>query len=228
MNARLPLLFALVALASCGGGGPDKGACPFPGTCAASSGGGSSPAPAPLPGLDGFTQRGTGPSVFTLPASVTTVRIEGTTTSAVENFAVRASGQLIVNAVIGTTQSPTASVGTYSVPAGALIEVFNATNVAWVVTATSSTPAQPGVFTRQGDGAAVFDLPQRTARYRVTARFDGVAENFAVRIGQDLPINAVIGSSRTPPAFDGVYSFNGGRVEVLAGTGVAWSFTELP
>jgi hypothetical protein len=226
MNTRLFLLASFVALSACGGGGPDKGACPFPGTCTASSGGGS--APAPLPGFDGFTQRGTGPSVFTLPASVTTVRIEGTTTSSVENFAVRASGRLIVNEVIGTTQTPTGHAGTYSVPAGALIEVFNATNVTWVVTAATATPVQPGTFSRQGDGAAVFDLPQRTARYRLTATFSGTAENFAVRIGQDLVVNAVIGSSRTPPTFDGIYSLSGGRVEVLAGTGVSWSFTELP
>lgn len=166
---------------------------------------------------------------MTLPSSVSIVRIEGTSTGVAQNFAVRANGSLIVNEIVGSSRTPANHAGTYSVPAGAVLDIFNATNVNWTISEASSTPAPPtGTFSRQGDGASVFDLPQRTARYSVRASYSGVAQNFAVRVGGSLVVNAIVGSSNTPPAFDGIYSFGGGQVEVLAGPGVLWSFTEQP
>jgi hypothetical protein len=225
-QARAALLVISLAVAACDGGGSDAGACPFPGNCPGSTarpntGGGAAATP-------GVLQSGTGAFVFTVPTDVSVVRIQGATTSASENFAVRANGRLIVNQVIGTRSTPRGHDGTYSVTAGATLEIFHANNVNWSVSGTSSTPASPGVFDQQGTGAGVFELPQRTARYAVRATNAGASENFAVRVADRLIVNAIIGTGSNPAAFDGIYLLVGGRVEVLTGPGVVWSFSERP
>lgn len=222
-TAAAPLFAAL--LGACGGGGPDAGSCPFPGNCPGLSAGPSGSAAASSANA---LQSGTGASVVKLPAGVAVVRIQGTTTSAFENFAVRADGRLIVNQVIGNRSTPTGHDGTYSVAPGATLEIFQANNVKWAVSAASSTPAPPGVFEQRGTGAAVFELPQRTARYAVRASYAGASENFAVRVAGRLVANSIIGAGNSPASFDGSYMLPGGSVEVLTGPGVSWSFSERP
>lgn len=82
-------------------------------------------------------------------------------------------------------------------------------------------------FTQSGVGASVFDMPVRSARYAVAASYDGTSENFAVKVAGRLVINEVIGTAAEVPGLDGLYLFDGGVVEVLAGPGVKWSFVEL-
>jgi hypothetical protein len=223
--AALISLCALALLFGCGGCGSEAGT---PGFASASCDADGSAGSAGGVGATGFERSGTGASVFDLPGTVDVVRIQATYPGTSENFAVLADGRLIVNEIIGTTQEPPAHDGTYSVPAGSTIEITQATGVNWVVTASSSAQPPSGSFSRQGQGAAVFDLPARNARYRVRAAYSGSADNFALFVAGRLVVNEIVGTAQTPAEFDGTFALGGGQAEVRAGGGVTWSITELP
>jgi hypothetical protein len=206
-------------LYGCGGCDSDAGSSAFPNDCGTATSTG--------PAAPAFQQTGTGANVVELPSTVDVVNIRGTYVGSSENFVVLADGRLIVNAIIGTSQTPAAHEGTYAVSGGATLEITQANGVQWSIAGVTSAQPPTGLLSKQGTGAAVFELPVRTARYRVQASFAGSGENFVVRVDGRLAINALVGSSQNPTSFDGTYTFAGGRMELLAGAGVEWSVNEL-
>jgi hypothetical protein len=219
--AALLCTFGLVALLSgCGGCDPDAGASTFPNDCGTGSASG--------PPAAAFQQTGTGASVIDLPSTVDVVRIQATYSGTSENFVVFSNERLIVNAIVGTSQTPAAHDGTYSVGTDATLEITRANGVQWSITGVTSPQPPTGRLSQQGSGAAVFELPARSARYRVQATYAGSSENFAVTVDGRLAINVLVGSSQNPISFGGTYAFNGGRMEVRAGGGVDWRVDELP
>lgn len=130
-----PLLFLL----GCGGGGGNPGECSgspvycaeFSSTGGASNtgtaGGGSTQA-----GL--YSKTGIGDAVFTIPANVTRIRIQGSYTGDVSNFVVSVAGSLLVNETIGTSRSPSFFEGTYLVAGGSAVEITKSNGVAWTFT----------------------------------------------------------------------------------------------
>lgn len=91
------------------------------------------------------------------------------------------------------------------------------------------SPTPPALFTRNGTGASVFDLPTYVTRVRITGDFGGFCENFIVHIAGRGVVNAILGTCGvgSGPHFEGTFATSGGQVEVLESTGVAWSFTEI-
>jgi hypothetical protein len=88
-----------------------------------------------------FTQSGVGDNVFTIPAYVTKVRIDGSYQGSCQNFIVKAGTSLLVNVIIGTcsvadTHSPFS--GTYAIAAGAQIAITSSTGIAWTFTEVRS------------------------------------------------------------------------------------------
>lgn len=223
MRTLAATILALV-LSACGGGGPDAGACPFPGNCPGSVPGGAAP-----PGTgSSFTQNGTGAAVFTLPDDVSLVQVQGRTASSSQVFTVYANGILLFATAIGTGQTTTTHSGTYMVPPGAVLEVRDAANVEWTVLSTATAPPGSGLFSTEGDGASVFDLPARSSRYRIRASYQGNSAVFSVTAAGQFVVASAIGTMQPSSTADGVYLLGGGRVQVDAPSGVKWSFTEQP
>lgn len=83
-----------------------------------------------------FTFSGVGDSVFTLPATVSRVRITARYTGSSSNFIVRIGGALVVNVIIGTSAifgGNTTFDGTY-LTAGGTVAITNSSGVAWTFT----------------------------------------------------------------------------------------------
>lgn len=90
-------------------------------------------------------------------------------------------------------------------------------------------PPSSTVFKFESTGANVFTTPDRIARYRVVATTPSVASAFSFYFNNELQGVAVLGSSSVPPDFLGIYLIPARTlVEVRQGTGVTWSFTEVP
>lgn len=121
-----------------GGGGGRSGDCSgsaeycaeyAPSSGASGSGTGGSITPA-----GGFTNSGTGDTVFTIPANVSRIRIQGTFAGSSSNFVVKVAGSLIVNETIGSSKSPSAFDGTYLVTGGSTVQITDSSGVAWTFT----------------------------------------------------------------------------------------------
>lgn len=225
MRTLLAPLFALLLIA-CGGGGDQAGTCEFgPSAC----GGGTGSVGGPTSILTPFSQSGVGDSVFSLPPSVNIVRIQGTFPGSSSNFIVNISTNLVVNTIVGTRAFPQAHAGTYIVPAGGTVSITNSSGVSWSVSSTlAESSANTFPFSKTGTGDAVFDLPNRTMRYRIRATFPGSSSNFIVRAGGSLLVNELVGVSVAPSSFDGIFAIPAGaRIEVRNSSGVSWNFTEV-
>lgn len=84
------------------------------------------------------------------------------------------------------------------------------------------------VFSMSGTGDSVFKLPATVTRVQIQASYNGVSQNFIVKIGGSLVVNEIVGSSRTPAAFAGTFLVAGGSVvEITNSTGVNWQVTEV-
>ncbi len=96
-----------------------------------------------------FTISGTGNTVFTMPDSVTTVRIVGTFTSGSSNFivwvgpagsacsvSVGGNCRLLVNVIIGTSSlaSSTTYDGVVQTGGGGTVSILNSADVSWSFT----------------------------------------------------------------------------------------------
>jgi hypothetical protein len=86
-----------------------------------------------------FSQSGSGDNVFTIPSTVTRIRIDATYTGSCQNFIVRISTQptSLVNVIIGTcsvadTRSP--FTGTYAINNGGTVTITNSTGINWTFT----------------------------------------------------------------------------------------------
>jgi hypothetical protein len=87
-----------------------------------------------LDGVPVFSQSGTGDNVFTIPSYVSRLSVVGNYSGSCQNFIVHANGSSLINVIIGTcsvadTRSPFR--GTYTVPAGARIDILSSTGVGW-------------------------------------------------------------------------------------------------
>jgi hypothetical protein len=60
------------------------------------------PSPTPTPAPAPFSFSGTGANVFTIPSSVSRIRITGSNSGSGENFIVYIDNRLIVNEILGT------------------------------------------------------------------------------------------------------------------------------
>ncbi len=87
------------------------------------------------------------------------------------------------------------------------------------------------LFTASGVGDAVFDMPTKVARVRITAVPTTSCQNFVVRIGgRSSIINIILGtcSVADAPSIDSTYlTGGGGVVSITISTGVRWTFTEV-
>lgn len=83
-----------------------------------------------------FTRSGTGDQVFSLPSYVSRVRIQASTPSRCQNFAVEVANRLLVNVILGTCSVADARTfdGTYVVTPGGLVEITISTGVNWTFT----------------------------------------------------------------------------------------------
>lgn len=87
-------------------------------------------APTPL-----FVQSGVGDSVFTIPSSVSRVRIQATPSTSCQNFAVQIAGRLVVNVILGTCSVADSRThdGTY-LTSGGVTQVTISSGVSWTFT----------------------------------------------------------------------------------------------
>lgn len=82
-----------------------------------------------------FTRSGSGDTVFELPTYITRVRIQASTNTNCQNFAVKIAGRLVVNVIIGTCSVADARTfdGTYTT-SGGTVETQISTGVNWTFT----------------------------------------------------------------------------------------------
>jgi hypothetical protein len=229
----LSIVFLLIG---CGGGGGRSGDCsgsteycaeyaPSSGVSGSGTGGSVTPA-------GGFAKSGTGDTVFTIPADVTRIRIQGNYEGYVSNFFVKVADTSLVIATIGTSKSPTFFDGTYLVTGGSTVEISNSNGVNWTITQViaDTIPANPsGLYVKTGTGDTVFTIPTAVTRIRIQGTFAGYVSNFFVKVAGSSLVIETIGTSKSPAFFDGTYLVTGGStVEITNSSGVAWTFTEVP
>jgi hypothetical protein len=82
-----------------------------------------------------FTASGVGDSVFTIPSTVSRIRIQATPGSSCQNFVVRIAGSLVVNVILGTCSVADARThdGTY-LTSGGTVQVTISSGVSWIFT----------------------------------------------------------------------------------------------
>ena len=90
----------------------------------------SSGSPAP-PSAATLTLSGTGDQVFYLPARTSAYRIRASYPSTSQNFIVYANDMLVVNEIIGSSNTPHSYDGIISMPASARIEIRGSVGVIW-------------------------------------------------------------------------------------------------
>lgn len=78
-----------------------------------------------------FTKAGIGDTVFDLPARASRYRIQASYAGTIQTFFVDSSGRSLVSAAIGTSQTPPAFAGTYTLPSGSRIEITGSSGVSW-------------------------------------------------------------------------------------------------
>jgi hypothetical protein len=220
----IALLFSAL-LAGCGGGGGNPGTCIASElTCASVQ-----PSSPGTPGTDVFQQKGTGDNSFTLPTTVTRVRIQASTGASAANFIVNIAGQPVVNQLLGTSTGSTSFDGSYLVPGGSTVEISNSAGVTWTVTELRTDTGSPdGIFIRTGAGDSVFDLPARVKRVHIQASTNADRATFMVRINGQLAASQVIGNLQVSNSYDATLSLaGGGTVEIFNSSGVTWTFTEI-
>jgi hypothetical protein len=84
-------------------------------------------APTPI-----FTQSGVGDNVFSIPSTVSKVRIQGTPSTACQNFVVKINGSLVVNVILGTCSVADTKThdGTYLI-SGGTVQITISSGVSW-------------------------------------------------------------------------------------------------
>jgi hypothetical protein len=105
------------------------------------------------------------------------------------------------------------------------------------VTITAAAPAvtanftllPSALFTRNGSGANVFDMPTYITRVRINGTYNGSCENFIILVGGRLLVNEILGgcSIASGRTYEGTHLTSGGVVEVRSSQGINWTFTEV-
>ena len=234
------LMAALViTIAGCGGGGPQTGVCLFPASsaCNATSNSGastSSPVTSPvtqttlIPVQPLFTQSGIGDTQFALPKTLSIITVSANYTGSSSNFILYSDGDLIVNEVIGTSQPSAAVQGTYAVTAGAAIRITSSSGVSWTISSGNPVTPSSATLALSGTGDQVFYLPARNSAYRIQASYPATSQNFIVYANDNLVVNEIIGSSYTPPSYDGIVAMPASaRIEIRGSVGVIWNLAEI-
>ena len=83
------------------------------------------------------------------------------------------------------------------------------------------------LWSKNGQGANVFDMPTYVKRVRITGTYNGHGENFVVWIGNDLVVNEILGTSWGSTTYAGTFLTNGGVVQVKYSNGLSWTFNEV-
>jgi hypothetical protein len=89
-----------------------------------------------LNGIPVFSKSGTGDQVFDLPAYVTRLRIQASTNTSCQNFAVKVKGSLLVNIILGTCTVADARTidNTYAISGGGTVQTEISTGINWTFT----------------------------------------------------------------------------------------------
>ncbi len=117
--------------------------------------------------------------------------------------------------------------GNPGVCSGSGLYCADAAGTSSVGTIGSGTTATP-LFSKSGNGDAVFDLPARVTRIRIQGNLNANSSNFIVKIAGQLVVNEIIEISSNVRTFDGTYLLvGGGTVEITGSSGVSWTFTEV-
>jgi len=104
-------------------------------------------------------------------------------------------------------------------------EVCSGSGGSAVSATTTGSVAQ--LFSRSGIVDTAFDLPSNVTRIRIQASFSGTAQNFVVKANGSPLVNAVVGTSVNPSAFDATFSVQpGSTVEIVGSDGVSWSIEQ--
>ncbi len=92
-----------------------------------------------------------------------------------------------------------------------------------------STTPRP-LWSNNGTGDMVFDMPRDVARVRVTGTYTGYTSNFVVWIDKPrtLLVNELLGTGWGKTVYDGtLLTGGGGTVSIESSSGVVWTFTEV-
>ena len=81
-----------------------------------------------------FLKVGSNDAVFDIPARQTKIRIQGTYAGATSSFIVNIAGSNVVNAIIGTSKSPSSFDATYLLPTGGTVAITFSNGVDWTFT----------------------------------------------------------------------------------------------
>jgi hypothetical protein len=199
----------LVAVAACG---KDGGSSP------------TAPSPSPTP----------------TPTPTVTYKVTGTISSAAGGGIANATIR-VVDGLNAGTSTTTDGGGNYTLTVsnggGFTIDVaasgYVGTSKGITLTATSPTATAnftllpAALWSRNGSGDTVFDMPTYISRVRIIGTYTGYTSNFIVWVGNDLLVNELLGTGWGVTRYEGVLLTRGGVVQVKNSSGVSWSFTEV-
>ncbi len=95
---------------------------------------------------------------------------------------------------------------------------------------TTPPTTQRALWSLNGSGDSVFDMPVDVARVHVVATYTGNASNFIVWIDRPrtLLVNELLGTGFGRTIYDGtLLTGGGGIVSITNSSGVVWSFAEV-
>jgi hypothetical protein len=179
------------------------------------------------------------PSPTPTPPAVT-YKVTGTITSAAGGGIANAT-VTVVDGLNAGTRATTDGSGSYTLTVsnggGFTIDVaasgYVGTSKGITLTATSPTATAnftllpAALWSRNGSGDTVFDMPTYISRVRIIGTYTGYTSNFIVWVGSDLLVNELLGTGWGVTRYEGVLLTHGGVVQVKNSSGVSWSFTEV-
>lgn len=96
--------------------------------------------------------------------------------------------------------------------------------------APTPTPTPRPLWSNNGTGDTVFNMPLGVARVHVIGTYTDRGSNFVVWIDKPrtLLVNEIIGTAWPSTTYDGtLLTGGGGVVSIESSSGVVWSFTEV-
>ena len=83
------------------------------------------------------------------------------------------------------------------------------------------------IWEKRGQGSDHFDMPRCVDRVRIIGIYNGHGTNFIVQIEGRPVVGELLGTYWGQTQYSGVHLTNGGKVEIVQSSGVAWSFKQL-